>query len=214
MRKLRTDDLIKAMVADQHRGGNLDDALRVAVAAGGLLAGVAFFSTLGLRPDAAEAAHTVRFLFKFVLTISLAVMALAVVFRIGKPGVPVSTWAWAIVAVPVLLCGAVVIELIVTPRDMWSTRLVGTNSIHCLTIIPLLAMPVLAALLIALRKGAPAKPGLAGAAAGLASAAIAATYYASNCTDDSPLFVATWYPLATAIVVIAGSLASTRYLRW
>jgi hypothetical protein len=108
----------------------------------------------------------------------------------------------------------VVIELIVTPRDMWSTRLVGTNSIHCLTIIPLLAMPVLAALLIALRKGAPAKPGLAGAAAGLASAAIAATYYASNCTDDSPLFVATWYPLATAIVVIAGSLASTRYLRW
>lgn len=214
MSKLRTDDLIKAMVADQHRGGKVDDALWVAVTAGGLLAGAAFFSTIGSRPDVVEAAHTIRFLFKFVLTISLACTALAVVLRIGKPGVPVSTWAWAIVAVPVLLFGAVVMELMVTPKDMWWTKLIGTNSIHCLTIIPFLAIPTLVALLIALRKGAPANPGLAGAVAGLAAAAVAATYYASNCTDDSPLFVATWYPLATAIVVIAGSLAGTRYLRW
>jgi len=43
---------------------------------------------------------------------------------------------------------------------------------------------------------------------------VAALMYASNCTDDSPLFVASWYPLATAIVVAAGALAGRQWLRW
>ena len=50
--------------------------------------------------------------------------------------------------------------------------------------------------------------------AGLASAGIAATYYASNCTDDSPLFVVTWYPLAAGIVALVGAAAGSRLLRW
>jgi len=65
-----------------------------------------------------------------------------------------------------------------------------------------------------LRQGAPTRPGLAGAVAGLAASGIAATFYASNCTDDSPLFVATWYPIATAMVVVVGYLIGTRALRW
>jgi hypothetical protein len=43
---------------------------------------------------------------------------------------------------------------------------------------------------------------LAGAIAGLAASGIAATFYATNCTDDSPLFVITWYPLATGFVAL------------
>ena len=50
-------------------------------------------------------------------------------------------------------------------------------------------------------------PALSGALAGASAAGIAATFYASNCTDDSPLFVATWYPSATLIVVSVGAVA-------
>ena len=78
---------------------------------------------------------------------------------------------------------------------------------HCLTLIPLLSIPPLAALIIAMREGAPRHPALTGALAGAAAAGVAATIYATNCTDDSPLFVASWYPLATLIVVAAGALA-------
>ena len=80
------------------------------------------------------------------------------------------------------------------------TRLVGNNSRICMTAIPLLSLPLLAGALIGLRHGAPSRPALAGAIAGLLSAGLAATLYASHCTDDSPLFVATWYTLATALV--------------
>ena len=53
-----------------------------------------------------------------------------------------------------------------------------------------------------------------GDAAGRARKPLAATLYATNCTDDSPLFVAFWYSLATLIVMAAGALAGRRLLRW
>jgi hypothetical protein len=65
-----------------------------------------------------------------------------------------------------------------------------------------------------MRNGAPENPGIAGALAGLMSAGIAATLYASNCFDDSPLFVATWYPLATLLVAGVGFISGRRWLRW
>jgi hypothetical protein len=48
----------------------------------------------------------------------------------------------------------------------------------------------------------------------LLSAGLAATLYASHCTDDSPLFVATWYTIATALVSAIGALAGTKLLRY
>ena len=90
------------------------------------------------------------------------------------------------------------------------TRLVGNNSKVCMTAIPLMSLPLLAGALIGLRHGAPARPAVAGAIAGLVSAGLAATLYASHCTDDSPLFVATWYTLATALVAAIGALAGSK----
>jgi hypothetical protein len=43
---------------------------------------------------------------------------------------------------------------------------------------------------------------------------IAATLYASHCTDDSPLFVATWYSLAIGMVALVGYVIGSRVLRW
>jgi hypothetical protein len=48
----------------------------------------------------------------------------------------------------------------------------------------------------------------------LAASGIAATFYAANCTDDSALFVMTWYPIATLIVTTAGYLVGRKLLRW
>jgi len=75
-------------------------------------------------------------------------------------------------------------------------------------------LPLLAGALIGLRHGAPARPAVAGAIAGLLSAGLAATLYASHCTDDSPLFVAAWYTIATALVTAIGALAGARLLKF
>ena len=90
----------------------------------------------------------------------------------------------------------------------------GATAIHCMITIPMLAAPILAALIVALRAGAPLYPGLTGAIAGAASAGVGALVYASSCPGDSPLFVATWYPLATLICMGVGALAGRWFLAW
>jgi hypothetical protein len=83
-----------------------------------------------------------------------------------------------------------------------------------MTAIPLMSLPLLAASLLGLRQGAPTRPALAGGVAGLMSAGLAATIYASHCTDDSPLFVATWYTLAAALMTAIGALAGSKVLKF
>jgi hypothetical protein len=211
---VKTDDLVKMLAQDAAVTVNLSRAFAIAVIIGSLIAGIGFFVVIGFRPDIATAMETTRFLFKFVVTISLAVAAIGMVLRLARPGTPLSGWGWTLAIAPVLLGIAVIIELAVTPDSSWTTKMVGTNAMHCLTIVPVLAIAPLACLLLALRQGAPTRPGLAGAVAGLASSGIAATFYASNCTDDSPLFVVTWYPLSVGFIVLVGYLAGSRLLRW
>lgn len=211
---MKTDDLITALAQDAPVRWRFNRALALAIAGGAVVAGGLFFGLMGPRPDFADAAETVRFLFKFVVTLTLAATALGLVVRLGEPGAPVGAWRWALILVPALLVIAVIAELIAMPAAAWGERLVGTHVRFCLTLIPLLAIGPLALLLLALRQGAPTRPGLAGAVAGLAASGIAATFYAANCTDDSPLFVATWYPIAVGIVTLAGFLVGKRVLKW
>ena len=200
---MRTDDLVRTLVADHAtREAPLGRALAIALVPGLALATALFVLMLGPRDDFATVASDPRFVFKFVVTLTLAASAAALVLRLACPGVETRFSKLALAAGPALLALGVLVELALVPSSAWTTKLIGRNAIVCLTYIPLLAAPLLVAALIALRHGAPMRPGFAGAVAGLLAGGLGATLYASHCIDDSPLFVATWYTLA-----IAGALA-------
>ncbi|PZM16870.1 NrsF family protein [Rhizobium tubonense] len=211
---METNDFINLLAQDAPVRSRIGRTLALAAGVGILISGAMFFAGIGFRDDIATAIQTNRFLFKFVFTIALAATAFSLVYRIGRPGVPLKLWGWALVAAPLLLAAAVFTEMAVMPADSWSARMVGHNARFCLTFIPLLSIGPLACFLFALRQGAPERPGIAGAVAGLAASGIAATFYASNCTDDSPLFVALWYPIAIALVTLVGYIAGSKLLRW
>jgi hypothetical protein len=211
---VKTDDLIDLLAKDLRPGWPFARIVIVAALCGLLVTAAVFFSGIGFRSDIPQAVESVRFLFKFVVTITLAVGATGGAIALSRPGVGIERWGWVLAAVPTLLLCAVGLELIAVPESAWMGQLVGHNARFCLTLIPLLAIGPFVGLFIALRRGAPTKPRLTGALAGLAASGIAATFYASYCTDDSPLFLATWYPLATLIVAAVGYLAGDRLLRW
>jgi hypothetical protein len=212
---VRTSDFIAALAADAvpepiRLGRRVAAALAI-----GFIVSVAIYALLmGPRPDIAEAVRTVRFNLKFVDAFAFALPSLLLTLRLARPDAKPRALALWLLAPFVLLAAGVVVELIVVPSDEWLNRLVGHNSMFCMRMIPLLAAPLLAALIVALRAGAPLHPALTGAVAGAASAGIAALLYASHCPDDSPLFVATWYPLATLICMGVGALAGRRFLAW
>jgi len=212
---MKTDDFILALSADAGlRGPTLGRRVALALALGACLSLAVFMAALGARPDVNAAAHTVRFDLKFLDTLALLAPAALICLRLSRPEASAgAVLAWLLAPVA-LLALAVGVELATVPAELWARKLVGTNWYHCLTLIPVFSIPPLAALILALREGAPRYPGLTGALAGMAAAGVSATIYATNCTDDSPLFVATWYPLATGIVALAGLFAGRRWLRW
>ena len=210
-----TSELIRVLAADTRRPATpLTIVWWGTTSLAIILAAAVFLVMLGPRPDIATAAETPRFLFKFLATITLAVSAFGCVRTLSRPG---ESWRKSIpflAAAPILITIAVVVELFTLPPDTWSATIIGKNSIVCLTYISLTGLGPLTIFLWTLHYSAPTRPALAGAAAGLLAGGIAASFYAAQCTDDSPLFVATWYTIAIAVLAILGALGGRRFVRW
>src|SRR6478752_4693646 len=196
---METDQLIRTLAADNtQRPRPVGFMLALALVAAAPVSILMFFMTLGVRPDVMTAMHNPFFDLKFAVTLALAVAAIMVSLHLSRPEALLRGFGWLLVIPAGILTAGIGGEMMMPQRLPMMTRLVGKNSWICLMAIPLMSLPLLAGALIGLRHGAPARPAVAGAIAGLVSAGLAATLYAAHCSDDSPLFVATWYTLATA----------------
>jgi hypothetical protein len=212
---METEQLIRTLAADNaHRAAPVGLMLTVALLSAAPLSVVMFFAVLGIRPDVMTAMHNPFFDMKFVVTLAMAISAVAVSLHLSRPEASLRGWGWLLLIPAGILAVEIGSEMMMPQRLPMMTRLIGSNSRVCMTAIPLLSLPLLVAALIGLRRGAPTQPAIAGAIAGMLSAGLAATLYASHCTDDSPLFVATWYTISTALVAAVGALAGSRVLRF
>jgi hypothetical protein len=212
---MKTDDLIHAIAEDATPAG-LHPQRRLALALTGAVAAAAilFWLLLGPRGNALTSLAEPRFVLKFVVTLGLAAAAIGLVLRLIRPGAAPGLWRSALLLAPGLLLIGIAGELLAVPAERWMTVLVGVNARVCLTYIPLMGLAPLGLILLALRSGAPTRPALTGAVAGLIAGGISAAFYAAHCPDDSPLFVATWYVLAIAMLMALGALLGRRLLRW
>lgn len=210
---MRTDALIEKLAVE---GGTkrrrMGAVWLAAVGAAIALAATVFFMTLGPRPDFMEAAGTIRFVAKFIYAGALAATGVVVLRHLARPGQGIGLPV--LLVAPAMLGLAVVLELAALPPETWATTARGTNWAVCLTFIPLIGLGPLLALLAGLRAGAPTRPALSGAVAGLAAGGVAALFYAAHCTDDSPLFVAVWYTLAIIMLTAIGACLGRFALRW
>jgi hypothetical protein len=210
-----TDQLINTLAADNaHRARPVGFVLGLALLAAAPVSLLMFFAELGVRPDVMTAMHNPFFDLKFAVTLALAAAAITVALHLSRPEASLRGFVWLFMVPAGLLVAGISGEMMMPQRLPMMTRLVGSNSKICMTAVPLMSLPLLAASLIGLRHGAPTRPGLEGAMAGLLSAGLAATIYASHCTDDSPLFVATWYTLSAALVTAIGALVGSKVLRF
>ena len=213
--EMDTNELINSLAADTRQpSASLSSVWWNAVVVAVVVAAAVFFATLGVRPDIAAAAETPRFLAKFVMMLTLAVGAFGALGALSRPE---GNWRKALpllTAAPTLLVAAVVLELLTVPPEAWTDRMIGANNVYCLMFIMMIGAGPLSIFLLALRRSAPSSPGIAGAVAGLLAGGIAATIYAAHCTDDSPLFIATWYLIAIAGLAAFGSVAANRLARW
>jgi hypothetical protein len=212
---VRTKDLIELLAKDgQSPATELNRVVALAFLGGVALIALVFALAIGARADLSEAIWTTRVIFKMAVVIALAIVGFGLLMQLGRPTGRFTSWVWLVVAVTAALVAGVVFELAVVPSGQWITSLNGTNRMLCLVAVPALSIIPLAGAFAGLRHGAPRDAVWAGAGAGLAAGAVGATLYALNCNNDSPLFVATWYPIAIGMVVLLGAMIGRVALRW
>lgn len=213
---MTTDDLIAALSHDVRPVPRFAVGRRLAIgiAAGAAVSLLLIAATLGLRPDLWLAMQGGRFWMKWGYTVSLSAAACFATLRLARPdpGSLKRLW-WIVVPVAALIAMAIG-ELSATPRGEWLAMWLGQSWRVCPWLVLVLAMPVFAGLLWSFRRLAPTRLRAAGAAAGLAAGAIAATVYCFHCPEVSALFVLTWYSLGILLAAGIGALVGPRVLRW
>ncbi|MDZ4790795.1 MAG: NrsF family protein [Hyphomicrobiales bacterium] len=210
---MRTEDLIDGLARQAgEQASPVENRFGLAEAAGVTVAVGLFLAVLGPRADFADAINTPWYPIKLLIMGGLAALAFPVVTALARPGASVP--ATYLLLAAAALAAAMVADLVLVGADGASGRMFGRNATSCMTFIPIFATAPFLAAFIALRHGAPTRPGLTGAAVGLFCGAIGGFLYGIFCPDDSPLFVVVWYSLAIAIVAAAGFIVGRLALRW
>ncbi|MGV8854380.1 MAG: NrsF family protein [Devosia sp.] len=211
-----TDELIARLATDLKpvRPNALPRLLMGTVMASGVVAAIAMLMWLGTRADIATAPGTMVFWTKFFYTLSLAVLGGVATLALARPDGEIR-WPW--LAAPALLAALLVgavFQLSHAEADQMMPLVIGGTSLVCPWRIVVLAAPILAALLLALRRLAPANPTLAGLAAGLFAGGTGAWVYSFACGENGMMFLALWYTLGIAVVAGVGAVLGRFLLRW
>lgn len=184
-----------------------------------LLAGVPatlalLMGTLGLRPDLGQALAHADFWLKQGYALVLAGAALMAAHGLARPGARWRHAAWGLVLPPLLLATLAVAVLVQADPQVRPGLLLGSTWRECPFNIGVLALPLLGAMLLALKRLAPVHPAWAGGVAGLAAGSLAAAAYALHCPETAAPFIALWYSAGILLSALLGLLSGWRWLRW
>jgi|SRR5579863_6333132 len=212
---MRTADLIELLARDVRATppGVVNRRLLAALAAGGAV--TLAIVALGLRcQPLLLAAQQPWFWMKAAYTGMLTLAGIVIVRRLSvpgaKPGVAPLAAALIVLAMLALAAGQIVSAAPSARLALW----LGHTWKVCSPLILLLALPIFACLVAAIRGLAPTRLTLAGAGAGFAAGALAATLYGLHCPEQAAAFVATWYTLGIAAATALGAITGPRLLRW
>jgi hypothetical protein len=212
---MRTADLIELLARDARAtpAGVVNRRLLAALIAGGLVTFALVALWLRCQPLLA-AAQQPWFWMKAGYTGLLTLAGAISVRRLSIPGARLGAapLVAALIIAAMLALGAG--EILATVPGARLTLWLGHTWKVCSPLILLLALPIYASLIAALRALAPTRLTLTGAAAGFAAGALAATLYGLHCPEQAAAFAATWYTLGIAAATALGAITGKRLLRW
>jgi hypothetical protein len=212
---MKTDQLINMLSTNLEpvKSGHIKKTLALTLIAGAVAAFCVMLSTVGLRTDGGGV-HPWFLALKLLFMMILVGAGTALLAKLIRPGQDGRRLYLAIFLVFVAIGLAGVVALAVQPSAAWGRMIMGTQWAMCALCIPLFATVPFAALIWALRWGAPTNLRRAGAVAGLVAGALGAVAYAFHCPDDSIPFIALWYGAMVALCAGIGAILGPRLLKW
>lgn len=213
---MKTDELVALLARDATpvKRGALPTRIGLLAVVGAVAAFGILIAWLGIRPDLAEAVTGPTYWMKTLYTLGVGIAGFALAERLSRPGAK-GRIGWALAGFfAVAIVAIAVSQLIATPPEQMRAAFMGSSWDKCPWRILVLSLPGLAVILWTMRKFAPTRPALAGAAAGLLAGGIAATVYGLHCQEVAAPFVALWYSLGMILSTVVGATIGSRVLRW
>jgi hypothetical protein len=216
---MNTDRLIDILSDDPApvESDQLGKVVLLAIVIGEVAAIALMLATVGPRADLQSTAHLEWLTAKLFFALSVVGVGVPLLIRSIRPGLEEQT-SWRLGLVPFVTALAVALAVVFFSQPQAREALLrGTtriSSVRCLLCILFFAVIPMAAVIRAVRKGAPTRLRLSGSITGMVAGGIGAAAYAFNCTSDTIPFIAIWYGAAIAICALLGALLGPRLLRW
>jgi len=213
---MKAEDLIESLAADLVPAPPAAVSRRLAgvAAAGAVVALALVLAWLGLRADLAQAMGGIMFWMKAGYAVLLGGAGFWCAERLARPAGSARGGLVLALATLGLLAALAAFRMSQAPREVWMPMWLGASWTQCPVRILALSLPTLALTLVVMRRLAPTRLRLAGAAAGLFAGGVAATAYGLHCPETAALFVVTWYTLGVALSAALGALLGPWALRW
>jgi hypothetical protein len=188
----------------------------------GLIVGALALTELGLfllaglgRTDMGHAMAEPSFWWKLTTIGLLAVIAVATAVRSFDPAVsPLRGLRWAALLSGVALLIGWGIDATRHAGAPLFARLEWHEGVGCLISMVVLSLPMLIALAVLMRRGAPTSRSESALAAGLGAAAWGAFVFFFHCDHDDPFYIAVWYGLGCLLTALAGRALLPLFTRW
>lgn len=212
---MRTADLIELLGHDTRSTppGVVSRRLLAGLIAGGLVTFAIVALGLHFQPLRA-AAQQPWFWMKAAYTGLLTIAGAITVRRLSIPGTRLGAAPFAALLIVLAMLALGAGQIFATGAGERLTLWLGHTWKVCSPLILLLALPIYACLVVAIRNLAPTRLARTGAAAGFAAGALAATLYGLHCPEQAAAFAATWYTLGIAGATAVGALTGGWLLRW
>ncbi|MGL6071989.1 NrsF family protein [Craterilacuibacter sp.] len=213
---MKTAELIDLLAAGETRLAPQKVArpLARALLAGLLAALLLMLVLLRLNPALAADAGRAIFWVKPLFALSLLLPSLLLAVRLSRPGTRVAGLAPALLLPVLLLWLPAGSELAAAPEAARWALLAGSSWQACVPSILLLSLPVWGLMLMVMRRLAPTRLRLAGAAAGLVAGSGGALVYTLHCPELALPFVALWYLAGMLLPALLGAITGPRLLAW
>ncbi len=212
---MKTNDLIALLASDTLQPqAPVRQQLLQKLLLGAMVCGVLLLALFGLNPRMDEMATHPAFVTKMLWLAALMGFSLYGLFRLARPGVGAGHTLWGIGLALLAMFSLGLLQLLQTESGARTAQWMGGSWQVCSVSIVALSLPILGALLWALRHLAPARPVLTGAVAGVLAGSVAASIYSLHCPETSLTFFAVWYVAGMALATGLGALLGGRWLRW
>ena len=169
---------------------------------------------MSLRRGSSFRLEPSTFVMRQVYTLVVAGFSALLLLRLGQPGAPLRLPLAGLAATLLVILGAVVLEQSTLSSPARLEAWLGQSWQSCAVNVALIGLTATPFLFIAARRLAPARPGLAGLAAGLVAGSVAASAYGLFCSEDAVSFLASWYTLGILANGAAGMVVGRYLLKW